>query len=291
MLTNVVVVAPPASTVDDFAIPMFYPGSDGLFLTKVDGLTPVDQTINTKEQVGDGDYFVGKRRGKRNIVLYIGMESRGFDVEAARDKLYGYFHSDQSILIRLEFDNRPSVVIEAYPESHDGDRFVQDLEVQLSLICPRPNFVDPTLQTPSGLTTQFPDWVDIVNLGKESVGFQVQITPNVGAVELGHLVYETAVESDTPGVFVTHHTLNIEAVYDVDIAAGEVLILDSRVGSKSVYLFNPSTGAKRNAMRGIQNSDRWPILHPGVNKFRIANPGTSVDRVWNMVFQYEYGGV
>lgn len=295
MLTHVTVVPPPGAAWPEFTMPMFVPGDNGLFISKVEGLTPVAQNVVTKDYgVGDGEYFVGKHRGKRNIVLTLGMESRGIDIEAARGELYAFFYTQSSLKLRLEFDNREDVVIDGYPETHEGDRFVSDPETQISIICPRPNFIDPTEQTETGLASNdevgSPHLTPVEYYGDQSAGFRIRILPNpTGVTELGLLVIHTGVLGAEPGEFFTQTFMHLQASgYDEPLTVDEEFWIDSRLGRKSVYILNPTTGERRNAMKGM--SGVWPILHPGLNQFEIYNDGTKTNQ-WDIYFNYEYGGV
>jgi len=276
-------------------MPMFVPGDNGLFISKIDGLTPVAQNVVTKDYgVGDGEYFVGKHRGKRNIVLTLGMESRGVDIEAARSELYAFFYTQSSLKLRLNFDDRNDLVIDGYPETHEGDRFVADPETQISIICPRPNFIDPEEHTETGLASNtpiaLPALTPVEYFGDQSVGFKIRILPNeTGDTELGLLILHTGVLGSEPGVFFTQRYLTIQASgYDDPLTTEEEFWIDSRQGFKSVYILNPTTGERRNAMKGLVGD--WPILHPGLNQFQIYNDGSKTNQ-WDIYFTYEYGGV
>ncbi len=295
MLTNVVVGLPLAET-PGFSIPVLTPGEDGLFISKVEGLMPVASNVVTKNYgIGDGEYYTGSHRGKRNIVLTIGMESRGIDIETARGLLYGHFYTQDSLKLRFEFDDRLDVEIIGYPETHESDRFVQDVEAQISIICPKPNFIESIQQTETGTSGVDPAMTDVVYAGDRSIGFLTQIIlPDPeDDIEIGTLIVQTGIEGDTPGEYVTSRTLEI-IVGDYggtigSIVAGDQLWIDSRQGLKSIYIFNPTTNVRRNAMKGMTEESQWPILHPGINKFRVSTP--DVIRDWAIFYHHEFGGV
>ncbi len=289
MLTNVFVGLPSVSP--GFDIPVLAPGENGLFISKIEGLTPVTANVITKNYgIGDGEYFAGSHRGKRNIVLTIGIESRGLDVEAAREQLYGYFYTLDSLKIRFVFDDRPDVEIVGYPEAHESDRFSKDLEAQLSIICPKPNFIESDLQTYTGTSGASPAMTDVLYLGDRSIGFLTQvIVPTSGDIEIGEISFQSGIES-SPGVFSTSTTMEIVVGdYATPFVTGEELWIDTRQGLKSVYIYNPTTDVRRNALKNMTDDSRWPILHPGLNKFRVITP--TVTRDWELTFHNEFGGV
>ena len=292
MLTNVVVVAKSGSGLADYSIPVLAPGANGLFISKVDGLGPVPSNVITQNYgIGDGEYYAGSHRGKRDIVLSIGMGSRSIDVDAARVELYGRFYRDnESLKLRLEFDNRSSVEIIGYLETNESDRFVQDPESQISIICPKPNFLETILRTFTGASGVSPAWTDVLYSGNRSVGFLTQILlPTPADIEIGTLIVQTGLES-SPGVFSTSRTLEIfVGGYFDPVVAGEQLWIDTRLGLKSVYIYNPTNQTRRNALKKMTVESTWPILHPGINKFRVVTP--TVTRNWIVTFYNEFGGV
>jgi hypothetical protein len=138
---------------------------------------------------------------------------------------------------------------------------------------------------------------ELVTLGKESIGFAVKVIPYAGTENgIGRIIFESAVESDVPGVYLTDHKLEIFASdYDPAMEAGEELWMESRLGRKSVFIYNPTTGTVRNALKRMPFDSRWPILHPGPNKFRVYTPdyivGSSVQHAWTAYWYDEFGGV
>ncbi len=144
MLTDVVVVSPPGAFWPDLVMKI-YPGpTDPLIIHDIKGLEPVAADVNTHAYGGgDGEFYAGSHIGKRNIVITFGLNDyAGSDsVAAARRALYFYFMPKSfKSKLRFVFDNRSSVEIEGYTESTEGDRFVQDPEMQVSFICPKPHF-------------------------------------------------------------------------------------------------------------------------------------------------------
>lgn len=287
MLTNVFVGLPKISP--GYGIPVLTPGANGLFVSKIDGLYPVAANVATKNYgIGDGEYFGGSHRGKRNIVLTIGMESRGIDVEAARAELFGHFYSLDSLKLRFTFDDRADVEIIGYLETHESDRFVQDPETQISIICPKPNFIDPVVKTYTGTSGAAPPVTDVLYQGDRSAGFLTQvIIPTAADIEIGTITFKSAVV----GEYATSSALEVFiGGYDTPFVLGEELWLDTRQGLKSIYIYNPTTLARRNALKSMTDESRWPVLHPGNNTFQVFTASTVI-RDWVMTFQHEFGGV
>lgn len=284
MLTNVVVVAPLGASWPDFTIPVLASGGpNGLFLSKVDGLNPVQSAVTSQKYgIADGEYYTGSSVGKRNIVLYFGIESR-FDAEAARDQLYAFFLTKRPIRLRFVFDHRAPVEIEGYYETHEGDRFVQDLEMQISIVCPRPNFIDPAQQVAEGLTGIAPGWTMLLNNGNQSIGVLVRVSPDPVDILIGEVIFEVM----TPDGFSNRH-LSITPNF---VADPYEIILNSNQGAKGIQIWDPTTDDSLNGLIGMTEDSAWPILHPGGNSFRIRTPDSSTARQWTAWYYNEYGGV
>lgn len=302
MLTHVVRVTPPGSTYAEFVMPVLVPDSTGLFISQIEGLEPVAENITTKAfSGGEGEYFVGRQRGKRNIVLHFGIETQGFDPGAVRESFNPNFYSDgdSEITLRFVFDNRDPVVISGFAETIEGDRFTSDLEFQVSVICPKPNFIAETVSTATGFTDSDPGWTTLTTLGDRACGLAVKLIPESGLeANIGNdMTYITGVESSTPGVYIHQNALEINpktADLPDPMVAGEEFWMDSRIGKKSVYIYTPSTGAIRNALRGMTQDSTWPKLFPGPNGFRIKNPYWAPGAhpmAWTAYWYDEFGGI
>lgn len=302
MLTQVVRVSPPGATYPDFVMPVLALDSTGLFISQIEGLDPVPENITTKAFAGgSGEYFVGRQRGKRNIVLHFGIEAQGYDATAVRESLDGQFYSDgdSEITLRFVFDDRDPVLISGFAETIEGDRFASDLELQISVICPKPNFIAEAVSTATGMTDSDPDWTTLTSLGNRDCGLAVQLIPEPGLEDnIGNdMTYISAVESSTPGVYRAMNALEINP-YTADLAEpmqpDEEFWMDSRLGRKSVYIWAPGDGSVRNALRNMTQDSRWPKLFPGPNVFRITNPYWAPGvhpMAWTAYWYDEFGGI
>lgn len=277
MLTQISLINPPVLGTANLEMPVLAPDENGMFIDHIDGLGPVDDTITTKAfGSGDGEYFVSRSRGKRNLVFHFGFESRGHDAAAMRQALIKSFYTQgtNAFTLRFQFDDGASVDIDGYLETEEGDRFSSDPDCTLSVICPKPNFRSTIQSTAFGQTDHDPALTDMVNLGNRDMGFAVKLIPLAGSESYfaGDVVYESKLET-SPGVYDKIHTLSVNA-QSADLPnpmqPGEEFWIDTRLGMKSVYIYTPSTGAVRNALRNMDSDSSWPRLYPGTNKFSIA---------------------
>lgn len=109
------------------------------YITKATGLGPVNSNIVTTTVANyGGEQYVSSRKQKRNIVLTIYVRNQ---VEENRIKLYRYIRSHDWIRVYYKNGTR-DVYIDGYVESAEVDLFTQTQTMQVSIICPQPNFID-----------------------------------------------------------------------------------------------------------------------------------------------------
>jgi hypothetical protein len=129
------------------AIPLggFMPNDDPVQIRKIDGLGPVKSDISsTPFATGRGELFQGNSTGKRNIVLTLGLNPNWQDqtMTSLRQLLYRYFMPENWSMFRFITDDLPTVYINGVVESFEPNIFEQDPEIQVSILCPKPDFID-----------------------------------------------------------------------------------------------------------------------------------------------------
>jgi hypothetical protein len=77
-------------------------------------------------------------------VLTLGLNPNWVDqtVASLRRVLYRYLMPEAWTKLRFFSDDMPTVDIEGYVESFDPNMFTQDPEIQVSIICPKPDFIE-----------------------------------------------------------------------------------------------------------------------------------------------------
>jgi hypothetical protein len=116
----------------------------------ISGLEPVKAEITFVPSNQDIDLFQNARLGKRNIVFKLGLDPNWIDqtMSSLRRLLYAHFPPKEWRSLRFYSDDMPMVEIGGYVESVEPNMFSQDPEMQISIICPRPNFADPSTGIP-----------------------------------------------------------------------------------------------------------------------------------------------
>jgi hypothetical protein len=298
VLTQVSVVPPAGAFWSPLAIPVLAPDSGGIFIEKVDGLDPVQAEITTNAyQEQDGEFYVGSRAVKRNIVLHTILENRDITVSDARRQLYGYFMPKMSVLLQLDFSDRDSVQIPGYVESFEGDRWSSDPDAAISIICPKPNFLSEAQFTVTGNSEvgTDPELTDVLNEGDRAVGFELWIANDSGVDFSGDIRIQSIVERPT-GVYFSLQEMRLDNV-DLPGASTDYVYVNTKQGLKVAQLIDPSPDPDvvTSLLGKMTDDSAWPVLYSAMNRFRVITTGTTgwgtnhLD--WTLKYYYEFGGV
>lgn len=299
MLAKVTVVPPPGAFWSPLEIPVLSLDGSGVFIDKVDGLEPVAaEIVTTAYNELDGDFYVGSRAPKRNIVLHAILGGPTISVSQVRQNLYGYFMPKMNVVLQFDFSDRDPVQIAGYVESFTGDRFSNDPNADISIICPKPNFkaVAPTIVNGISEVGTNPPLTDVLNTGDRMVGMQLRIVNNSGMDFQGDIKLDRKIES-SPGVYFSTVQMYLEGVLLEDSASGgHYMWVDTNLGQKVVDVRNGADDSRvRNLLGGMHDDSAWPILWAAMNKFRVVTTGTTgwgTNHLnWTLTFTYEYGGV
>jgi hypothetical protein len=307
LLTKVTVVPPPGAFWPELSIPV-HAGSEipgdtaiaGLFIEKVDGLEPVTADISTNSYNElDGEFPIGSRVGKRNIVLHFVLDPRTGAVSNARDSLYAYFMPKMAVTLQFDFDNRDPVRIDGFVEDLPGDRWSNDPNMQASIVCPKPNFRDVTPVEVDGQSTYDdpPPLTDVPNNGDRVVGMTLRIINDSGVDFDGDIHIERLIES-SPGVYYSIHKLYLVGVS----LPGDLLNyvwINTNPGEKVAEIRGPDIDdvdvRQQNLLGRMSDDSVWPSFSPAVNKFRVITTGTTGwsghHLNWILEILQQYGGV
>lgn len=185
----------------------------------IDGVGPVKADISVSEYaMMDGGTYQNAKVSSRNIVLTIGYRpnyASGESVEDVRWALYNWFQTKR--FVRLVFMGAYAVPlqIDGYVESHEPSIFSNKPEVQISIICPDPHFVQRESVTLNGVTGSP---LNVVGQGTAQTGFLFDIT-------LTRALYGVTLEND----------IGVSLGYSRGTQAGDRLRISTAKGAKHVY--------------------------------------------------------
>lgn len=261
----------------------FMPSNDPVHVRNIEGLGPVKAEIaSTPLATGRGEQYQGVTTGKRNIVISLGLNPDWEDqtMSTLRQLLYRYFMPESWAKLRFTSDHLPVVDIEGYVESFEPNMFSQDPEIQISIICPKPDFVQTDASILYGVVDDGAAEHVFEYNGTIETGYELRIEAS-----LANLTYtgDVVIISKAFGVnqFVTVEGITV----DVDHYFRFVSVRNAkRVGSVAV-----ADDIFTNQLAKMTNDSVWPVIKPGENTIRVA--ASEPDQIWAMVFFNRFGGL
>lgn len=247
----------------------------------ISGLTPSATNVNTSTSgTIDGSFFNSARATQRNIVITIVL--RG-DIEGNRQKLYQIFPRKTPCTIYFANKNR-NVKIQGYVETLEGDLFVQQEQMQISIICPRPYFEDleyiygeistilKLFEFPFSIVTPIPfaeildnPLATITNDGDVETGMTMTIAIS-GAVT-GLTIYNTT----TQKFFGLNYSFQDQDTITICTISGQLSVMLTR------------SGVQTNLLNYVTANSSWIKLTVGENNLTYTTTNDSNDDVDVMI--------
>lgn len=261
-----------------------YPNDHKLQIRDIKGLEPVKADVTSAANVTSrGKFLLGTNVGERNIVFMIGLNPNWAEqtMAALRQELYGYFMPQ--LYTKLRFFSEgvpPEVHIEGIVETCEPNIFSEDPEMQVSILCHKPDFVDPVIQMVYGVVDDGTVEATINYIGTQPTGVELRINPAVDNPEYSGPLDITL---NTP-LIAQQFGLSL-----VEIDANRYFRLSTVPGQKRVEYVDAVTQARTNLLGRMSDTSRWLQLDPGVNHLKIAagEPGQS----WSLGYFNRFGGL
>lgn len=256
------------------ALPVI-PGAstDPIQVKGIDGLGPVKANINTAPYgVVPGEAITGMSTGKRNIILNLGLNPdwKIQTIAELRKLLYSYFMPESHVGLRFTSTHLPTCIIYGVVESMEPNIFSRDPEIQVSIICGRPEFA---AEEAILVTGRVGDPLEIDYIGSIQTGLNVVVMPSA---ERG--AYTGMVE-----IAIREQSFFLD---DVSIDATRNVELNSVPGYK--YIRNPLPPGE-NLLAKVRSGYIWPYLMPGPNEIKVDAdlPG----QTWSLSYFAKFGGL
>lgn len=280
--------------VGTLSLDLLDPTDNQIHVRDIEGLGPVKADIATTPYSDDGELYQGSSKGKRNIVMKLGLNPSGLDqrMSTLRHILYKYFGTQSRVVLRFFSDDMPTVEIMGYSESLEPNIFSKDPEIQVSVLCPNPDFVSVNVETLTG--TIYPETVMSIEYdGDVPTGFEItaDIVDMVGGI--------SDLYADNYVITMTYagESKRIKVVL-VDTSSQYDFYLSSLRGFKRVRYIHKVDGSIQNITRRIYDPSFWPLLWPGTNQMSTrvdrhqdAPPMDTSIRNWVMTYRNRYGGL
>lgn len=254
--------------------------SNGYVVQEIDGLDPVKASIvSSGFATIDGQEYQASSRETRNITIRLGFApdfSVNETVRVLRSRLYPYFMPKSEVALKFYMTDGLVVNTTGRVESCEAPLFVQEPQVDISIICFDPDFIDNSM---TALHSTF----NLSNTSGQLV--QVDGTVNTGISSLRFTSPGTLSE------FTIYHTAPSGILRTMLISAP--LILNDQVeictikGQKSITLTRG--GGTSSLLWAVSPESTWIQLEPGPNQMYIhAASGSAAVLV---DFYNRYGGL
>lgn len=258
------------------SLPIFDP-TEGLLVTNVEGLDPVDATLVYSSMANqDDEQEQSSKRQKRNIILTVALEPDWATgrVKDLRARLYQFFMPKSQVRLRFISDDMPDVEIVGRVETFNSPLFSQEPTATISILSAKSNF--------AGLDT-------ISIPGNTTAGSTELDHTYDGSIETGGL-FRLSVNRTMSG-FSIYNRLPDDSIIQQDfvypLLSGDILDINSVNLNKYARLTR--AGLTTSVLAGISPYSKWINLYPGVNKLRVLASGAAVP--WTFQYVRKYGGL
>lgn len=288
---------------DSITLELANPDPSGLIVANVEGLGPVQSSINTTElATGDGAVFSSSRLGTRNIVMSLIFQENP-SVEDIRHVTYKYFPIKRKVTVTVETDTR-TVETYGYVESNTPVIWSTQEYTQISIICPDPYFYE--------IGDSYMIFMGVTPL------FEFPFENPVGSpeIEFGEIVYDkrailTYKGDVETGVLITIHALDTVkniTLYNVNtresmkintdriftltgdiFGATDDIIISTIPGNKYCRLLK--NGKYTNIISALNKDADWFKLVNGDNVFAFTAEAGENKMTVEFTYKNAYGGV
>jgi hypothetical protein len=225
----------------------------------IEGLDPVDATLTTSTLASvDGAQPQNAQRGTRNITMKLGLEPdwSSQTVQSLRKALYSWFSPKQNISLAFYFDNLIAAVIAGQVETCNAGIFVQDPEMDISILCYQPDFMAPqaVLFDSNTRNDQFPEAIQYDGTTDCGVVFTLGVISDLTEFVLSNTTPENQLQRMT---------------IDGQFQAGDTITINTIPGQRAITLTRNNLSSS--LMAGLDLSSIWIMLTQGNNLFRATD--------------------
>lgn len=261
----------------------FVANDDPVQLRTIDGLGPVKAELaSTAFASGRGELFQGSSIGKRNIVLNLGLNPNWVDqtMTNLRHQLYAYFLPEAWTKLRFFSEDLPTVDIEGVVESFEPNIFSQDPEIQISILCYRPDFIDIDATFYEGVVDDGTSELEFEYVGTVPTGFELRVDGSVAKpTYTGDITIRTKAPEEP-------QDFEVEGVL---VDATRYFKLSSVRNEKRAQVVSREDGAVTNVLSKMTAASVWPEIRPGTNLLSVAAAETGQN--WVMAYYNRFGGL
>jgi hypothetical protein len=254
----------------------------GYVVKEIDGLDPVTATLTSSSlaQV-DGAQLNAASRGTRNITAKFGFapDYSASSVKSLRKNLYKYMLPKSNITMKFYDNGTLNAITTGTVESlaAPSSFFVQDPEMDLSVICFDPDFYAPDSETVTGATiapsTSTPS--AITYEGDSAAGFI--FTLNINGAPTTISLYNVQPDG----------TSQLFEMDNLSLASGDVVTINTIPFQKAVT--RNRAGTVTSLLYTKSQQSVWPSLVTGVNNIRCTSDLAAIP--WSLNYTAKFAGL
>jgi len=233
--------------------------SGGFIVKDIQGLDPADATlVSSNFAAMDGEEYQSSSLEKRNIRFQLEYNPDFGTNQTIRDlrkQLYRYFMPKSPIVLKFYMTDGLIVEIAGRVETMEAALFTAEPAVDISIVCFKPDFINPTPVVLTGLLTSDTSPQVFTVDGTEDTGIELTLTVTRATMS------DFTVYHKPPGSNV--QTLDITAA----LVLNDVVKIDTRPGSKAVTLTRSSVTTSILYAKSVQSV--WTTLESGANEIRV----------------------
>lgn len=279
-------------SIPELPIGGFVPNNMAIQIRGIDGINPVKAEIAlTPYATGRGSLDQGDFIPPRNIVLTLGLNPNWQDqtIASLRRLLYRYFSTGMWVKLRFLSDDMETVYINGKVESFEPNIFSEDPEMQISIICNKPDLIAEDTTLLSGISLDLAG-VDFGALDFFSGMSAVDTIDYEGTAPAGMVLRVTADYSGSIALFnTTPDGKQFMQVGSVVVNSGQRFEVNTVRTTRYVHYVNPSTDAAVNILAKMTMESDWPEFSPGANKFAVYTTGGGL--AWTLGYLNRYSGL
>jgi len=253
--------------------------SGGFIVKDIQGLDPADATlVSSNFAAMDGEEYQSSSLEKRNIRFQLEYNPDFGTNQTIRDlrkQLYRYFMPKSPIVLKFYMTDGLIVEIAGRVETMEAALFTAEPAVDISIVCFKPDFINPTPVVLTGLLTSDTSPQVFTVDGTEDTGIELTLTVTRATMS------DFTVYHKPPGSNV--QTLDITAA----LVLNDVVKIDTRPGSKAVTLTRSSVTTSILYAKSVQSV--WTTLESGANEIRVYTTGTGCPV--SIQYYNRYGGL
>lgn len=256
------------------------PQSSGFNITSIEGIGPVESSINSTElSTMDGSIYTGARSSSRNIAINLAFY--GDNIEELRHKSYRYFPIKKQLELVFKTDER-TCRIAGYVEKNEPAIFSELETTQISVVCMNPWFqsynpqrtefsaVHPLFEFPfsnESLDEKLLEMGEIVHnerksfiyLGDVETGFTLTI--HVTGTQIGNISVYNVDTRENMDIDVN----KLAKIVGGPLTVGDDIIISTINGNRYAHFIRQ--GVTYNILNAINRDADWFQLSRGVNRF------------------------